>query len=106
MTASTTDLKVVDDPARSTFVLLVDGRPQGYAFYRVAGRLVIFTHTEVDPDQRGHGVANELARQALEQVRSSGRRVVPVCPFIAAYVRRHPEFADLVTPRSRNPRAH
>ena len=104
MTAPTTDLRVVDDPAHSTFVVLVDGRPQGHAYYRVAGRLVVFTHTEVDPGQRGRGVANELAHQALEQVRASGRRVVPVCPFIAAYVRRHPEYADLVSARSNRPR--
>ncbi|MEU2348068.1 GNAT family N-acetyltransferase [Modestobacter sp. NPDC049651] len=103
MTAPTTDLRVVDDPDRDVFVLLVDGRPQGYACYRVAGRLVVFTHTEVDPAQRGRGVANELARQALEQVRASGRRVAPVCPFIAAYLRRHPEYADLVRPRTPTP---
>ena len=99
MTAPTADLKVVDDIENSTFVLLVDGRPQGHAFYRVAGRLVVFTHAAVDPAQRGRGVANELARQALDQVRASGRRVVPVCPFIAAYVKQHPEYADLVSPR-------
>ena len=104
MNAPTIDLRVVDDTAHATFVLLVDGRPQGCAFYRVVGRLVVFTHTEVDPSRRGHGVATELARQALEQVRASGRRVVPVCPFLAGHIHRHPEYADLVSARSARPR--
>ena len=103
MTAPTTGVEVVDDPAHSTFVLLVDGEPQGHAYYRAVGRLVVFTHTEVDPAQRGRGVASQLARGALDQVRASGRRVVPVCPFIAGYVRQHPEYADLVSGRAHRP---
>lgn len=97
-------VQVTDDRMRSTFVLLVDGEARGRAFYRAVGRLVIVTYTEVQASHRGRGLAGQLASSVLEQVRTSGRRVVPVCPFLAGHVHRHPEYADLVAARSARPR--
>jgi predicted GNAT family acetyltransferase len=57
---------------------------------------VVFVHTEVEPELQGQGIAQVLAAGALDQVRASGRQVVPRCPFIASYIRRHPEYEDLV----------
>jgi predicted GNAT family acetyltransferase len=64
--------------------------------YRRKGKRITFTHTEVAPELRGQGVGEALAQAALEAARAEGLEVVPLCPFIAAYIRRHPEFADLV----------
>ena len=57
---------------------------------------IVFTHTEVPPALEGHGVASVLARVALDDARRRGLRVRPFCPFVAAYIRRHHEYADLV----------
>ena len=59
---------------------------------------MVFTHTEVDPSFEGQGVGSALARGALDDVRSRGLHIIAMCPFISAYVRRHPEYADLIAP--------
>ncbi|WP_435738154.1 GNAT family N-acetyltransferase [Cellulosimicrobium sp. PMB13] len=74
-----------------------DGVVAGFAEYvREPGR-VVFTHTEVDPAFEGRGVGSALAAGALDQVRASGERVVPLCPFIKAYIARHPDDQELTT---------
>lgn len=72
-----------------------DGVVAGFAAYVREPGKVIFTHTEVDPAFEGQGVGSALAVGALDQVRASGERVVPLCPFIRAYIERHPDYADL-----------
>jgi predicted GNAT family acetyltransferase len=96
MTSTNRTIEVVDNPGQSQFEVRVDGALVGKAVYEVSGDRVIFLHTEVDPERQGQGIAQELARQALDSVRASDRRVVPQCPFIASFIRRHPEYADLV----------
>lgn len=89
-------IEVADVPARYRFEARVDGEVAGIAQYlRRPGR-VIFTHTEVLPAFEGRGVGSVLAKGALDAVRAAGARVEPRCPFIAAYIRRHKEYADLV----------
>jgi uncharacterized protein len=90
------DIEIHNDPGNSQFTVEVDGRIAGKADYRLRGDTYIFTHTEVDPEFQGLGVANRLARAALDEVRDEGRTVVPLCPFIAAYIRRHPEYDSMV----------
>lgn len=87
---------VEDNPARRRFELLVDGSLAGYAEYQMLPDTVVFTHTEVDASYQGKGVGSDLVRAALDQVRERGEQVVPRCPFIAAYIDRHPQYADLV----------
>ena len=60
------------------------------------GKQIIFLHTSVPPALEGHGIANKLARTALEDARANGLMVVPECPFVASYIRRHQEYLDLV----------
>lgn len=66
------------------------------AEYRREGATIVFTHTAVPEGLRGRGIADRLAQTALEEARTQGLAVVPVCPFFAAYIRRHPEFSALV----------
>lgn len=66
------------------------------AEYRRAGRVVTFTHTEVPRELEGQGVGSNLIAGALADVRGQDLRIVPECPFVAAYIQRHPELQDLV----------
>jgi len=87
--------KVRDNKTKSRFELDVEG---GIAFanYRLAPSAVIITHTETPSELRGRGVASELVRGALELIRADGSKVVAGCGFVADYLNKHPEFADLV----------
>jgi uncharacterized protein len=76
--------------------------PMAFADYHAGDARVTFTHTEVRPEHASRGLGSELARRSLDAVRSRGALVEPACAFIAAYVRRNPEYADLL--RERRPR--
>ncbi|MBV0881812.1 N-acetyltransferase [Noviherbaspirillum sp. L7-7A] len=77
------------------------GSTVAYVEYYLFGRVVIVTHTEVDPAYEGKGNGSEMARQALAHFRRQQWHVVPVCGFFAEQIRRQPEYLDLVTPHSR-----
>ena len=64
--------------------------------YEQTGERLALTHTEVAPELEGRGLAGKLARAALEHARGQGLKVVPACSFVAAYIRRHPEYKPLV----------
>lgn len=64
------------------------------AVYSEQGDRALFTHTEVPPQDEGKGIATRLVRAALDDTRRRGFKVVPVCSFVVAFVRRHPEYAD------------
>ena len=72
-----------------------DGPVIGFAAYQKAERLVVFTHTEIDPGWEGKGVGSELVRAALDDVRRQGLPVLPICPFVQSWMQRHPDYADL-----------
>ena len=90
------DIDVRDNPDQHRFELLIDGKLEGLAAYRVHDGVVTVTHSEVDPELRGRGLGNELARRTLDQLRGRGVKVVPACPFFAAYAGEHHEYDDLV----------
>jgi uncharacterized protein len=69
--------------------------------YRRAGDTITFIHTEVPEALEGHGIAAKLARTALEYARAHKLAVVPLCPYVASYIRRHPEYQDLVDAKHR-----
>ena len=93
---------VRDNPDESRYELVVDGRLAGIAQYRLNSERITMYHTEVEPEFEGRGLGDELARAALDDVRRRGLVLVPLCPFIAAFIRRHPgEYLDLVAPSLR-----
>lgn len=98
-----TDLAIAvsDEPAQHRYTVTVDGVAAGAAYYKVRDGRVVFTHTEVDPVWEGHGVGSALARAALDDVRRTGRQAIPLCPFIAGWLRRHPDQLDVVDERYR-----
>lgn len=87
---------VRNNPERHRYEITVDDALAGIAGYRLEPGVVVFTHTEIDSAYKGQGLGSQLARAALDDVRASGLRLVPECPFIASYLERHPEYADLV----------
>jgi predicted GNAT family acetyltransferase len=93
--ASNTQSSVRDNPAQHRFELEVEGE-HAVANYRLDGDTMVFTHTETPRHLQGRGIASRLVRAALEMVRARGLKVVPRCGFVADYIRRHPEFRDLV----------
>jgi predicted GNAT family acetyltransferase len=86
---------VRDNSALSRFELDVEGAA-AVAYYRLADGVITFTHTETPHRLRGRGIASQLVHGALEAVRARGFKVVPRCPFVASYLTRHPEFADIL----------
>lgn len=88
---------VEDNPAKHRFEILVDDALAGFTAYLPRGEVLVFTHTEVDEKFQNLGVGAALIRATLDQLRERGTRVVPRCPFMAAFIERHPEYGDLVT---------
>ncbi|HEU5478180.1 MAG TPA: GNAT family N-acetyltransferase [Candidatus Tumulicola sp.] len=88
---------VVDNQAQRRFELHVDGE-LSVLTYRIAGDRIRLLHTEVPGDQRGHGYADMLARAALERAQRDHLRVVALCPFVRAFLARHPEYNTLTLP--------
>jgi predicted GNAT family acetyltransferase len=96
------DAEVVDVPEKSRYELRLGDRLVGLAAYRRRDGRVALTHTEVDEACEGRGFGSMLAAAALDDARSQGLEVAPLCPFIAHYIRLNPEYAELVGPRYRS----
>lgn len=86
---------VRDNAARSRFELDVDGHI-AFSEYARDGDTITFKHTEVPEQLAGRGIGSQLVRGALDLVRAEGRKVVARCPFVAGYIGKHPEYADLL----------
>jgi predicted GNAT family acetyltransferase len=87
---------VTDAPESSRYEIRDGDRLLGLAAYQRRGDQVVFTHTEVDDSPEHSGLGSRLVRAALDDVRSKGLTVVPLCPFVKGWIERHPEYRDLV----------
>ena len=87
--------EVRNNAAQNRFELDVDGE-QAVAYYRMAPGVMTFVHTEVPQALSGRGIGTKLIRGALEIVRAQGLKVVPQCPFVSAFMGKHPEYNDLL----------
>jgi predicted GNAT family acetyltransferase len=88
------DIAVVDNPSSHRFEIHVDGRVAGFVRYRLEAEKIVFIHTEIDPVYEGKGLGSRLASGALDAARERSLEVDAQCPFIAAYLKRHPEYAQ------------
>ena len=100
---SLSETEVVDVPEERRYELRLGGRLIGAAAYRRRDGVIVFMHTTVDESTAGHGFGSRLAAAVLDDARRQGLEVVPLCPFIAGYIERHPEYADLVAASHRDP---
>ncbi|MFC8236075.1 GNAT family N-acetyltransferase [Streptomyces sp. NPDC057284] len=85
------------DP-KHRYEILVDGETAGHTAYRDRDDQRVFYHTKIYDAFAGQGLAAILVQQALSDVRTSGRRIVPVCPYVAKFLKKHDEFADITDP--------
>ncbi|MGH8873305.1 MAG: GNAT family N-acetyltransferase [Acidimicrobiia bacterium] len=90
------DTVIRDDPDNHRYVLEIDGEVVGIAVYHIRGGRYFFVHTEIRPGHESEGLGSALARVALDDVRAKGGKIVPICPFISAWLKRHPEYQDMV----------
>lgn len=88
-------IEVHHDPEHRRFKADLEGR-SAYLNYTFRDGSVFYDHTFVPDEFRGKGVAAALVREALEEARKQHWRIVPSCSYVAAFIERHPEFADLV----------
>lgn len=92
-------LPVEHNEAEQQFEIHVEGEV-AFVSYFVRGSTIYYVHTIVPEPFERHGLAGRLARHALDYARANGLSVVPRCPYVAAYVRDHPEYADLIAAES------
>jgi predicted GNAT family acetyltransferase len=95
------DLPIRDNPERHRFEAKLGDGSLGIAEYTLPAGKIMFTHTEVPPEHEGHGVGSALIRFALASARERGLKVIPICPFFAAYIKKHAEEQDLLDPAFR-----
>nr|WP_221376251.1 GNAT family N-acetyltransferase [Actinoplanes polyasparticus] len=90
-------IAVTDAPEKSRFEARDDdGTLAGVITYQVTGNVIAYTHTKVEPAYEGHGVGGLLARAAMEDAQAKQRLVVPICPFLAAWLDEHHEYEKMV----------
>lgn len=82
-------------PDNNRFEAALDGKLAVLEYMQV-GNTLIFTHTEVPEALEGQGIGGKLAKTGLEYVRDNNMTAAPLCPFVKAYIKRHPEYEDLV----------
>lgn len=88
-------VEVTDEGDR--FVATVDGVEAGHVTYVVRDGRIVFRHTEVDSAYGGRGIGGALARAGLDAARDHRLAVVPLCPFVKAWIDKHPDYQDLVS---------
>ena len=89
-------IAVTHNEAAHRFEATVDGLRALIAYRRLPDRLVL-QHTEVPPPFEGHGIAAKLTRAALDFARANHLHVVPLCPYVSSFLRRHREYDDLLS---------
>lgn len=87
---------VTDAPESKRFEVTVDGELAGFLLYRSRKGLLALVHTEVGNRFEGRGLGGRIARFALDKAREEGLAVLPFCPFVSDWMKRHPEYVDLV----------
>ena len=89
------ELPVIHNTAAKRFEVSVDGRV-AYSKYLLAGEMIVIEHTEVPVELEGKGLAGHIVRTELDYARAQKLKVMPLCPFTAGFIHRHPEYQDLV----------
>jgi predicted GNAT family acetyltransferase len=90
------EIAISDAPDRQRFIATADSERAGFLVYRLRPGLLALIHTEVEERFEGHGIGGRLACFALDQAREQGLAVLPFCPFVNDWMKRHPEYNDLV----------
>ena len=89
-------IEVRNNQMRSRYEIFQDGQCVGVAEYREIGPTVVLPHTQISPERQGQGLGEQLVRGALDDLRDTGKKVIPACWFVAEYIEGHPEYRDLL----------
>ena len=84
--------------ARHRFEMTTDGKLSFVEFQQADDETLALVHTEVHPDLEGQGIGSKLVKGVLDYIRANNLHMMPYCPFVSVYVKRHPEYQDLVSP--------
>lgn len=95
-------ITVVDATDKGRFEVRVDGVRAGFTEYRDRDGVRTFPHTEVDDAYAGQGLAKRVIREGLDATRTAGLQVRPVCPAVSGFIKKNPEYADLVPEQYRD----
>jgi uncharacterized protein len=87
---------VRDNPEQHRYEAYVGSELAGFTTYHSQPGLMTILHTEIERPFEGQGIGSELTLRVLDDIRGKGARVLPVCPFVLAFLQRHPEYDDLV----------
>jgi predicted GNAT family acetyltransferase len=90
------DVSVADNSDAERYEIRSGGELAGFALYRLRPGLLAFIHTEIDERFEGQGLGGRLVSFALDDARARGLGVLPFCPFVDAYIKRHRSYVDLV----------
>ncbi len=82
---------------RHRFELETDGKLSIVAYQHMDDETLALTHTEVDPSLEGHGVGSQLVEGVLQYVEQNNLKIVPLCPFVSVYLKRHPDWNRVVS---------
>lgn len=88
--------EVRENRDENRFEIWVDGELAGFTQHHGPGPVVSFVHTEIGERFGGQGLATQLIRSALDTERERGSKVLPICPFVKAFIEKHPDYLDLV----------
>jgi hypothetical protein len=99
MQINTDTLEIVHNAAENRFETWIEDRLSKLD-YMENGDTIVMMHVGVYPDHRGQGVAGKLTQTALEYAKSKSLRVIPMCSYVAAYIRRNPQYAGLMKPHA------
>ena len=88
------ELEITHNPAENRFETWIDGRLSKLDYIE-DGDTIVMTHVGVHPDHRGFGVAGRITEAALAYARCKSLRVIPMCSYVASYIRRHPQYSEL-----------
>jgi predicted GNAT family acetyltransferase len=91
-----TEIELIKNTGADRYELHLDGHQVSLASYYERDNVVVLPHTETDPAYGGKGYAGQLVKFALDDIRAQERKVDPACPYVADYIAKHPEYADLL----------
>ena len=103
MTTAAPNFAIRDNIEKHRFEADLGDGSVAIAEYNLLHGKIVFTHTEVPPAHEGQGIGSALIRFGLASARERGLKVIPICPFFAAYIKKHAEEQDLLDPGFRKP---
>lgn len=101
-TLNSVDITITDHAELGRYEAHIGGDLAGFLDHKSRPDGIALVHTEVLPEFEGKGVGTVLAQHAVDDVQAKGTKIIPVCPFITRFLRRHPEYLDAVAERCRD----